>query len=64
MFRRSAPVLATLVATTALAVAPAAAAEAAESAPGKVTPGEQVALKVAEQVLGKVLGGAVTLGGQ
>ncbi|MBO8187661.1 hypothetical protein [Streptomyces spirodelae] len=60
MFRRSAPVLATLVATTALAVAP---AEAAEQGRGKMTPREQVALEVAEQVLGKVLGGAVTLGG-
>ncbi|MBO8193091.1 hypothetical protein ITI46_15655 [Streptomyces oryzae] len=61
MFRRSALTLAALLATTVLAAAPAAAASAPK--PHDLTPREQAALKVAEKLLTRVLGGVVNLGG-
>ncbi|MEU3191764.1 hypothetical protein ABZ686_14245 [Streptomyces sp. NPDC006992] len=64
MFRRSVLALATLLATTVLAVAPAAAAaEAPVPKTDELTPREQAALKAAEKALGTLLGGAVSLGG-
>ncbi|MEW2219717.1 hypothetical protein AB0939_10480 [Streptomyces sp. NPDC006990] len=64
MFRRSVLALATLLATTVLAVAPAAAAaEASVPQTDELTPPEQAALKVAEKALGTLLGGVVSLGG-
>ncbi|MGI5347128.1 hypothetical protein ACQEU8_02905 [Streptomyces sp. CA-250714] len=61
MFRRIALTLVTLLAATALAAAPAAAATNPQS--DELTPREQEAVKVAEKLLGKVLGGDITLGG-
>ncbi|MEU2724689.1 hypothetical protein ACFW4X_06320 [Streptomyces smyrnaeus] len=63
MSRRTALTLATLFAATALAVPSAAAADAPAPKSGELTSREQAALQIAEQALGKILGGAVTLGG-
>ncbi|MDF4252034.1 hypothetical protein [Streptomyces sp. WMMB303] len=64
MFRRSVLALATLLATTVLAVAPAAAAaEAPVPQTDELTSRQQAALGVAEKALGTLLGGAVSLGG-
>ncbi|MEU7312946.1 hypothetical protein [Streptomyces sp. NPDC007083] len=64
MFRRSVLALATLLATTVLAVAPAAAAaEAPVRQTDELTSRQQAALEVAEKALGTLLGGAVSLGG-
>ncbi|OEU99170.1 hypothetical protein AN217_16660 [Streptomyces qinglanensis] len=64
MFRRSVLALATVLATTVLAVAPAAAAaEAPVPQTDELSPREQAALGVAEKALGTLLGGVVSLGG-
>ncbi|MBE9499975.1 hypothetical protein IHE61_23205 [Streptomyces sp. GKU 257-1] len=65
MFRRSVLALATVLATTVLAVAPAAAAAAEAPVPqtDELSPREQAALGVAEKALGTLLGGVVSLGG-